>query len=80
MSSHDTALDPSHLISRDITLVRCPELQDEPLGDHLVVRDVNKDKFFTQNTSVELSKQILTFFCIKRTSVNGTLHVYFRLT
>lgn len=63
MSRHDTALDPSHLISRDITLMRCPELQDGPLGDHWMVREVEKDKFFTQNTSdVLLSNLILAFW------------------
>lgn len=61
MSSHDTAFDPSHLISCDITLVQSPELQDRPLSDHLVLIEVENNKFFTQNASVPLSKLILTF-------------------
>lgn len=46
VSSHDTALDPSHLIFRDITVARWSEKLDGPLDNHSVVREGEKDGSF----------------------------------
>lgn len=76
MSSHDTALDPSHLISRGITLVRWSEQRDRPLGDHSVAREGEKDESFIQEHQRSGIETNVDFVYAVGKGSYVTLHVY----